>query len=60
VNNKILTKLNKELELIIRAEWELNTPMGRLGLRNKPGPKLKWKWDKNHGLLVTNSTRGID
>jgi transposase len=26
-NDKILTKLNKELELIMRAEWELNTPM---------------------------------
>ena len=59
-NDKILTKLNKELEPIMRAEWELNTPMRWLGLCNKPGPKPKWKWNKNHGLLVRDSTGGID
>jgi transposase len=60
LNDKILTTLNKELEPIMKAEWELNTPMRRLGLRNKPGVKPKWKWDKKHGLLVRDSTGGID
>ena len=34
--------------------------MGRLGLRNKPGKKPEWKWDKKHGKLERNSKGGID
>lgn len=37
--NKQIEKLNKELEPIKKAEWELNTAMRRMGLRNKGGKK---------------------
>jgi hypothetical protein len=59
-NNKILIELNKELEPIMRAEYELVTPMRRIGLRNKPGVKPKWKWNKNHSLLVRDLAGGIN
>jgi len=57
---KKIEELNMELEPVLRAEWELNTSMGRLGLRNKPGKKPEWKWDKKHGKLERNSKGGID
>jgi hypothetical protein len=44
----------------MQEEWELNTPMRQLGLRNKPRVKPEWKWDKKHGKLIRDSTRGIN
>jgi len=34
-----LIKINAELELIAKAEWEINTAMRRIGLRNLGGKK---------------------
>jgi hypothetical protein len=59
-NDKILEEINAKLEPIMKAEWELNTPFRRMGLRNKPGKKPVWKWDENHGKLTRNSKGGID
>jgi len=57
-NDKLLAKFNEELEPILKAEWELITPTRRLGLRNKPGPKPVWKWDKDHGKLIREGKAG--
>jgi transposase len=55
-----IKKLNAELEPILREEWELVTPMSRVGLRNKRGRKPVWKWDEKHGKLVRGGNGGID
>lgn len=52
--------LNEELEPIKKAEWELNTGLARLGLRNRPGKKPVWKWNKKNGKLVRDGKGGID
>lgn len=52
--------LNQQIEPQLRWEWELNTPMQRLGLRNKAGRKPIWKFDEKHGKLVRNGKGGID
>jgi hypothetical protein len=38
--DQVLVKLNEEFEPIMQAQWELNSGMGRLGLRNRPGKSL--------------------
>jgi len=38
----------------------LNTHISRLGLCNKLGSKLEWKWDKKHGKLTWTDGKGID
>lgn len=55
-----LKKYNEALEPIAKRAWELNVPMQRLGLRNKPGTKPEWKWDKAHGKAVRDGKGGID
>lgn len=55
-----IKKLNEENEPIMKAEWELNTGVERLGLRGKPGPKPQWKFDKDHGKLSCSGRGGID
>jgi hypothetical protein len=57
---KDLERWNKELEPLARAEWELNTPMRRLGLRNRPGVQPKWKWCAETGKLARGRGSGID
>jgi len=55
-----IEKLNAEIEPIAREEWELNTPIERLGLRNKRGVKPVWKFNKKHGRLSREGSGGID
>jgi hypothetical protein len=57
---KDLEEWNKELEPILRDEWELNTSMGRLGLVTKRGRKAQWRWNKKNGKLVRDSKGGVD
>lgn len=52
--------MNKELEPIMRAEWELANPMKRLSLRYLPRPKPKWQWKKETGKLFRGSKGGIN
>jgi hypothetical protein len=42
-STKALEQMNKELEPLLRKEWELLNGMQRLGLRSKPGQKPIWK-----------------
>lgn len=56
----IIDKMNEELEPLMREEWELSNGMRRLHLRQLPGPKPQWKWDKSHGKLMRGSKGGID
>lgn len=55
-----IEKLNQQLEPQKKLEWELQTGVRRLGLRNKPGAQPRWKWDKKHGKLVRDGKGGID
>jgi hypothetical protein len=34
--------------------------MGRLGLRNRPGKKPTWRWNKENGKLTKGKGKGID
>ena len=58
--DQALAKLNEELEPIMRSEWELNTAMRRVGLRNRQGPKPKWKQNAENGKLMRGKGKGID
>ena len=44
----------------MQAQWELNTQMGRLGLRNRPGRKPIWKQNAENGKLTRGKGKGID
>lgn len=57
---KLIEKLNKELEPIKKAEWELNTAMRRVGLRNPGDKKPEWRWNKQNGKIVREGKGGID
>ena len=37
--NKNLQSLNKELKLVMKEQWELNTSIKRMSMRNLPGVK---------------------
>ncbi len=55
-----LKRINDALEPTAKEAWELETFMRRMGLRNKAGPKPKWKWDQNHDKVVRKDKGGID
>ena len=46
-----LDALNARLKPEKRAEWELNTGMRRMGLRNKGGPKPQWRFTADTGKV---------
>jgi hypothetical protein len=56
----LLTKLNKEIEPIMQEQWELNTGIQRLVLRNLPRRKPEWKWNAKNGKLTRGKGKGID
>jgi hypothetical protein len=53
-----LKAMNAALEPSKKAEWELYTAMARVGLRNRPGPKPKWKFTKERGAFVRDGKKG--
>jgi transposase len=55
-----IQEMNEALEPILRAEWELQNGMRRLGLRNKPGKKPIWRFTKKRGKLIREKGDGID
>lgn len=57
---KDLAKRNKENEPILKEQWELETGMRRIGLRNKPGKKPQWRFTEKTGKLTRNGKGGID
>jgi len=56
-----LKELNRDLEGVMKEEWELSTAMRRANLRNLRGRKPVWKWNAKNGKLVrTAKAGGID
>ena len=53
-----LKALNDRNEPELKAEWELQTGMRRMGLRNKGGPKPQWRFTKETGKIVRESQKG--
>jgi len=58
--DKHLIEVNAELEPYLKGQWELETGMRRLGLRNKAGKKPEWKLTKANGKLTRGKGKGID
>jgi hypothetical protein len=52
--------MNKELELIMRKQWEITNGIQRMGLQNLPGPKPQWRWNQKNGKLTRGKGGGID
>ena len=50
--------MNEVLEPKLKAEWEFETAMRRMGLKNMGGTKPAWKWDQKHGKIVRNAKKG--
>ena len=59
-SQKEINELNEALESEKRKEWELSNGVRRLGLRNLPGRKPKWRFTKETGKLVRRGKGGID
>jgi transposase len=55
-----LTVINEALEPAMKTQWEITNGMQRLGLRNKPGKKTVWRWNKANVKLVREGKGGID
>ena len=53
-----LERLNAALKPEAKLAWELETGVRRMGLRNKGGPKPKWKFTKERGKLVREGKKG--
>lgn len=49
---------NAREEPACKAEWELNTAMRRMGLRNKGGKKPTWKFTAANGAWVRKKGKG--
>lgn len=57
----LIKQWNRELEPILQEEWELSNRLRRLNLRQLPGQKPTWRWNKSTGKLTREkSKRGID
>lgn len=52
--------MNERLEPIAKEEWELETGLRRMVLRNLGGRKLTWRWDERHGKIVRKGKGGVD
>ncbi|KAI7762256.1 hypothetical protein LZL87_006651 [Fusarium oxysporum] len=50
--------MNEELEPVMKEKWELENGMRRLGLRNLPGKKPEWSWNKANGKLMREGKKG--
>jgi transposase len=58
---KHLEELNRDLEPVMQEQWELETGMRRMGLRNKGGRKPTWKWGPKTGKLTRRKDgAGVD
>lgn len=57
---KVIEKMNEELEPILREEWELSNGMRRLKINPSVGRKPKWKFNQKNGKLERSKKGGID
>ncbi len=55
-----IDQINDRLEPIAKENWELETGMRRMRLRNPGGRKPTWKWDERHGKIVRKGNGGVD
>ena len=53
-----LAKINAALEPEAKMQWELETAMRRMGLRNLGGPKPKWKFTAETGKVTISGKKG--
>ena len=49
--DEVLKAMNESLEEEARTQWELESGVSRIGLRNKPGAKPKWRWSEGSSIL---------
>src|SRR5262249_49084592 len=49
---------NSKNKARLHLEWELEKGLSRLGLKNKPGKKPAWRFDKAHGKMVREGRAG--
>lgn len=54
----LIQQWNTELEPILRSQWELQTGIRRLNLRQLPGPKPTWRWNTRTGKLSRSKAKG--
>ena len=53
-----LARMNADLEPEAKAQWELETAMRRIKLRNLGGPKPKWKFTAATGKVTISGKKG--
>jgi hypothetical protein len=53
-----IARLNKELEPVMKQQWELENGIRRLNLRQLPGPKPTWRWHQQTGKLSRSKSKG--
>lgn len=55
----LIEEWNKDLEPILRENWELENGLRRINLRqNPPGKKPTWKFTKKNGKLTREGSKG--
>lgn len=57
-SEQLIESWNAELEAILRGDWDLQSGLRRLGLRQIPGIKPKWSWNPKDGKLSRSTLRG--
>lgn len=58
--DKEIEEMNKNLEPLMKEQWELNNSMRRLNLRTTRGRKPQWRWNQKNGKLARGKGSGID
>ena len=53
-----LAQMNADLEPEAKAQWELETAMRRMGLRNLGGKKPTWKFTAATGKVIISGKKG--
>ena len=58
--NRVIEKMNEEIEPMMKEKWELENGVRRMGLRNLPGQPSEWRFTKVTGKIVREGRGGID
>jgi hypothetical protein len=57
---RVIQQLNDDIESILQEQWEFNTAINRLDLRQLPERKPRWRFTEANGKLVRKGNGGID
>ena len=57
---KEVERMNQLREPDLKAEWELQTAIARIGLCSRPGRKPQWRFTQKDGKLVRKGKGGVD